>query len=542
MPPSTAAIPPSPFRVKRKPVPAVPIEEQDPSFTQPSTPLGELQNPFEAHASPVSQPFLLEVDLPLKVSPDASTIVAKPLPPRSPRRGTNYRGRSFSASSSLPPQNFTSLDTVCHQLSEEPLPAAVTQECQDGSPVPSLIQDLGSSEESGSEHNSSPADPSTPAGAFTQPSLPDFDDSFVHYSQISIPASGLLMSAPSPLTKAKLGRTGSIRTKLLEHTLSKLTGGDGPNSVTIQRSQSVSSVSPRRTLKRRREASNSTNLIDETSASVNSDVSPSQLAAAALLPLIDSSGKRHTFANIVTPLGVAVLFVRHWSCPISQSYVQRAALRHRPDQRFIIIGNGPHTQIDGYRSACTIPSSIEVFTEPSLRIHQALALGTSTDKDSHDDSLVAKRVRPKLSNVFSRAFQKSKHDYVHNGAVSQLGGEFHLESEDNKLLCTYVHRMSSSKEHGPLDTFLPNRLVPRTPVLQPVLPPPSQELELVSLDDTSYPDDWEVVPVSQRSSDLSERDKTLWMEERTASLRRMKERKAARRATINFVPISQDII
>lgn len=37
------------------------------------------------------------------------------------------------------------------------------------------------------------------------------------------------------------------------------------------------------------------------------------------------------------------------------------------------------------------------------------------------------------------------------------------------LICTYVHRMTHAKDYAHFDSFLPHRLVPRSPVLQPII-------------------------------------------------------------------------
>ncbi|KAH8835168.1 hypothetical protein DL96DRAFT_1455838 [Flagelloscypha sp. PMI_526] len=180
-----------------------------------------------------------------------------------------------------------------------------------------------------------------------------------------------------------------------------------------------------------------------------------QFTLAACIPVVDALGMRIPFAELINVPSASVVFIRHWNCPSSQSYIRDVIQKVPRGRRIIIVGNGSHSVIPKYRKACLIPDFIEVYTEPSLRIHRALGLRLASEKEINKSEI-------KKNSSLAKAVVRALKSTAHYGPLAQLGGEFHFKGDGNSLVCTYAHRMENTKDHGPIHAFVPPLTLPFT--------------------------------------------------------------------------------
>ncbi|KXN91637.1 Thioredoxin-like protein AAED1 [Leucoagaricus sp. SymC.cos] len=255
------------------------------------------------------------------------------------------------------------------------------------------------------------------------------------------------------------------------------------------------------------------------------------LTKAASLPIIAESGVRITFGTLFAQQKVAVLFIRHFWCPLCQDYMTSVASLTRrlgPEAitgtsneygdgaesneksgdgdeagktgpvKLVVISNGSYTLIGKYKQIFGSGAApLDVYTDPSLAVYTALGLGkdpmsipdhhshvhgrsnssgigpqarldaeilnNSGDSACSDGGMKRARERSKsggyvkhglmsgIAMVFVRALKVGMPVWEKGGDLNQLGGEFVLGPG---LVCTYAHRMQTTKDHAPFDDVL----------------------------------------------------------------------------------------
>ena len=119
-----------------------------------------------------------------------------------------------------------------------------------------------------------------------------------------------------------------------------------------------------------------------------------QLRRAAALPLTGADGTSVRFGELFTAHRTAVVFIRHFWCPLCQDYMQSLCARVRPSLLarwaqggtegglvgFVVIGNGAHGMIRKYRKMFGLPFA--VYTDPGRAVYRALGMGCAQD-DGH---------------------------------------------------------------------------------------------------------------------------------------------------------------
>ncbi|KAG7089253.1 hypothetical protein E1B28_010952 [Marasmius oreades] len=191
----------------------------------------------------------------------------------------------------------------------------------------------------------------------------------------------------------------------------------------------------------------------------------SQLIRAAALPLITESGVRISFGSLFTRIGAAVIviFIRHFWCPFDQDYVQNLVdvvrINHGIDDliddvQLVIISNGSHTLITKYRQIFKMPKRVEVFTDPTLHLYEALGMRmvgetTSRSVSNHAgaSTYVKRGMLGGMATVVMRALKVGMPLWEKGGESKQLGGEFVFVNGDS---CIFAHRMQTKHDHVPV--------------------------------------------------------------------------------------------
>lgn len=300
------------------------------------------------------------------------------------------------------------------------------------------MNDSGTSEDSCSEpgHSSRPIRPRTPV---------TLQCDSIHEV---LPASE---QGPSEI-KSRILRSSSVRARILENTLARLSGIEGPRSRNDKPARS-SSVRTRSVLRRQAtwsHPSSSSHPNLPSKAIVSSQNTPEsyapppsnspqipaeshaspllssyQLNNAASVLLLDHSGKHTTFISLITPLGLPVLFVGHWASLDSRAHIQQVIKRLGLRQRLVVVGNGPYSDIDKCREACSIPDFVELYSEPSLRIYRALELATAPAREGQ---------LPKRGSTFAAAIGRAFGFDRNRNTTLQLGGDFWFETEGQRYV------------------------------------------------------------------------------------------------------------
>ncbi|TFK69686.1 hypothetical protein BDN72DRAFT_767649, partial [Pluteus cervinus] len=179
---------------------------------------------------------------------------------------------------------------------------------------------------------------------------------------------------------------------------------------------------------------------------------PSQLSAAASLPIISSAGIRVPFGLLFELQKTIVIFIRHFWCPLCQDYMTSVKNLAKPemlkgtrDVQLVIISNGAHTLIEKYKQIFNLP--FNMYTDPTLAVYNALGMG----KDKDEASYVKHGLVSGIALVMARAVKVKMRVWENGGDVGQLGGEFVLGPG---LRCTFAHRMQTPKGHAPISLVL----------------------------------------------------------------------------------------
>ncbi|KAJ3569300.1 hypothetical protein NP233_g5141 [Leucocoprinus birnbaumii] len=250
---------------------------------------------------------------------------------------------------------------------------------------------------------------------------------------------------------------------------------------------------------------------------------PQSLSRAASLPIIAESGVRITFGTLFAQQRVAVVFIRHFWCPLCQDYMTsvtsltrrlgpeiiagfgyRSSEDSEPNEKLgvvgddglgasgpvklVVVSNGSYTMIGKYKQIFgSGATALDFYTDPSLAVYTALGMGkdpaslpehlhshahgrskstilTSQARLSDSDLLGKSEKSPGkiggyvkhglmggIAMVFVRALKVGLPVWEKGGDLHQLGGEFVFGPG---LVCTYAHRMQTTKDHAPFEDVL----------------------------------------------------------------------------------------
>ncbi|KAF9453491.1 hypothetical protein P691DRAFT_658395, partial [Macrolepiota fuliginosa MF-IS2] len=221
----------------------------------------------------------------------------------------------------------------------------------------------------------------------------------------------------------------------------------------------------------------------------------SALTKAASLPIIAESGVRINFGALFVRQRIVVVFIRHFWCPLCQDYMSSVAslTRSIPDLivgrssrgdvldpekeatnekavtegvelepssvKVVVISNGSYTMIGKYKQIFGA-GALEVYTDPSLAVYAALGMGKDPTRGGRSKSAgagagsggyVKHGLMGGIAMVFVRALKVGMPVWEKGGDLNQLGGEFVFGPG---LVCTYAHRMQTTKGHAPFEEVL----------------------------------------------------------------------------------------
>ncbi|CCL98800.1 uncharacterized protein FIBRA_00805 [Fibroporia radiculosa] len=232
---------------------------------------------------------------------------------------------------------------------------------------------------------------------------------------------------------------------------------------------------------------------------------PEQLRLASSIFVVAQNGLRVQFGELFRERKTIVCFIRHFWCPNDQDYMYSIAKTVNPDDLrragidLVIIGVGSPAMIKSYRQIFRMPFA--VYTDPALRVHAALGMTRKTQDpglDSERGEYVRHGPLGGLAMVVRNAIRVGMPVWEKGGDVTQLGGEFVFGPGPS---CGYVHRMSTTRSHEPIQRILTMAGIRTVPF----------------------------GPSGASRSFVSPDDEESWMEDRRRSFARMQSRREKRR-------------
>ncbi|KAF7797204.1 hypothetical protein EIP86_008396 [Pleurotus ostreatoroseus] len=188
--------------------------------------------------------------------------------------------------------------------------------------------------------------------------------------------------------------------------------------------------------------------------SVSSIPTMAQLERAAALDVIAQNGLRVPFGDLFRDRKVVVIFIRHFCVEIET--LKRAGVA------LVVIGNGSPAMIKSYRHIFRTPFAL--YTDPNLRVYNALGMTrrtTDPGPEHEKGDYVRHGTIGGIAMIVRNALRVGMPVWERGGEVAQLGGEFVLGPG---MICTYAHRMKTTRDHAPITTVLTAAGVPRRPV------------------------------------------------------------------------------
>ncbi|UPK92508.1 hypothetical protein LCI18_003443 [Fusarium solani-melongenae] len=197
----------------------------------------------------------------------------------------------------------------------------------------------------------------------------------------------------------------------------------------------------------------------------SNDTPPSleELKAVEDIPVFDSKGAERPFKSLYSGPGsssrVLVVFVRHFHCSTSSSYVKFLSEAASPEKiapsntSILIIGNGVPEVINMYieNTGCKHP----VYVEPTGKLFEGLGMiktwvaGPTTDDAPDSDISSFFQAASKLVRGLLAGYPATK-----VGKPNQQGGEFLFEGSEEARMVTWCHRMRVSRDHTPAEKML----------------------------------------------------------------------------------------
>ena len=127
----------------------------------------------------------------------------------------------------------------------------------------------------------------------------------------------------------------------------------------------------------------------------------------------------------------------------------------------IIIGNGSHKMLNGYRSESVdmatgtglivdkhFRSPYRMYTDPSLALYRALGLTRQTGNSGPDDEAGSYLVQTAMESTKQTLKRATQMPLLHSpGHFLQIGAEFVF---DSPLRMSYTHRMTTTRDHAPI--------------------------------------------------------------------------------------------
>lgn len=158
-----------------------------------------------------------------------------------------------------------------------------------------------------------------------------------------------------------------------------------------------------------------------------------QLRRAAALPLTGADGTAVRFGALFTAHRTAVVFIRHFWCPLCQDYMRSLRARVRPSLLarwaqggtdgglvgFVVIGNGAYGMIRKYRKMFGLPFA--VYTDPTRAVYRALGMGSMGD-DGHRHMPPRKAGVPRGLGAPDAAVVSVELGVTGGGAAQRTGG------------------------------------------------------------------------------------------------------------------------
>jgi hypothetical protein len=134
------------------------------------------------------------------------------------------------------------------------------------------------------------------------------------------------------------------------------------------------------------------------------------------------------------------------------------------DVDLIIIGNGSHKMLNGYKSESrrfqltrlfantpdkSFKCPFKMYTDPSLELYRALGLTRQTGNAGPDSEAGSYLVQTPLEATMQTIKRATQMPLLHSpGHFTQIGGEFVF---DGSLNVIYTHRMTTTRDHSPIE-------------------------------------------------------------------------------------------
>ncbi|TFL02454.1 AhpC/TSA antioxidant enzyme-domain-containing protein [Pterulicium gracile] len=182
--------------------------------------------------------------------------------------------------------------------------------------------------------------------------------------------------------------------------------------------------------------------------------STTQLQLSRFLYVISESGIRVKFGDLWQGQKTVVIFIRHFWCPLCQDYMFSISRNVSPavledaGVKVVVISNGSYEMIKSYRSIFRAP--FEIYTDPTLQVYTMLGMTRKTPEkspESPNGTYVRHGFMSGFGMVLKNAVKSGMPFWANGGDIGQLGGEFVFGPG---LVCTYAHRMTTTRSHVPI--------------------------------------------------------------------------------------------
>lgn len=178
--------------------------------------------------------------------------------------------------------------------------------------------------------------------------------------------------------------------------------------------------------------------------------SKSDLQRVADLPVLDASGKSHTFKSLYEGKPkLLIIFIRHFFCGNCQEYLRTLASVLTPESlkalptptEILVIGCGQPELIPMYTKETSCP--FPIYADPTKELYKVLGMTRSLDLGPKSPEYMQMSLPTAIITSFLQALRAGS-KALKGGSFDQLGGEFILE--DGRAV--WCHRMKNTRDHA----------------------------------------------------------------------------------------------
>lgn len=166
-----------------------------------------------------------------------------------------------------------------------------------------------------------------------------------------------------------------------------------------------------------------------------------------------------------------VIFIRHFFCGNCQEYLRSLASNsmlssvnlNKYQVRVAVVGCGSPTLIESYRAIADIPSSWQLYADPSTKLYQILGMHRTLSLGDRSPKYIRRSLTGNMLRSMVQGIRRiPQGDALTAGGWDINGGEFLFELDDHDLSkdckgkwkLSWCHRMLNSRDHTEVEELL----------------------------------------------------------------------------------------